>query len=149
MWYFKPVNVYVLVVYMRFLYKLRLLFQIRREKVCRTSARWPCLIINLALNQTGSSYSMAIDATAAVACATFVAFTCGLNSCTSTEYTKFKFSTKFSTVRDNLFRLCPNLGQHPPFFSKMRTFFKNRPRWLKFYCNSAFNQRGRFLSCIF
>jgi hypothetical protein len=22
--------------------------------------------------------------------------------------------------------------QHPPFFSKMRTFFKNRPPWLKF-----------------
>ena len=31
--------------------------------------------------------------------------------------------------------------QHPPFFSKMRTFFKNRPRWSHFY--------SRFLSCIF
>ena len=36
-------------------------------------------------------------------------------------------------------------NRHPSFFSKMRTFFKNRPRWLKFYSNSAFNQRGRFL----
>jgi hypothetical protein len=26
------------------------------------------------------------------------------------------------TVRDYLFRLCPNFGQHPPFFWKMRTF---------------------------
>jgi hypothetical protein len=54
-----------------------------------------------------------------------------------------------STVRDDLFRLCPNLGQRPPFFSKMRTFFKNRPPWLKFYFNFGFNHGGRFLSCIF
>ena len=53
------------------------------------------------------------------------------------------------TVWDRLFRLCPNLGQHPPFFSKMRTFFKNRPRWYHFYSNSAWYHRGRFLSCIF
>ena len=53
------------------------------------------------------------------------------------------------TVRDNLFRLCPNLDQHPPFFSKMRTFFKNRPPWYGFYCNSAPYHGGRFLSCIF
>jgi hypothetical protein len=41
-----------------------------------------------------------------------------------------------------------NLGQHPPFFSKMRTFFKNRLRWLHLYYNSWCNQRSRFLSCI-
>jgi hypothetical protein len=29
-----------------------------------------------------------------------------------------------TSVRDNLFRICPNLGQHPPFSSKMRTFFQ-------------------------
>jgi hypothetical protein len=40
-------------------------------------------------------------------------------------------------------------SQHPPFFSKMRTFFKNRLAWLKFYCNAAFNHASRFLSCIF
>jgi hypothetical protein len=44
--------------------------------------------------------------------------------------------------------IMPKFGQHPPFFSKMRTFFKNRPRWCGFYCNSAPYQRGRFLSCI-
>jgi hypothetical protein len=47
--------------------------------------------------------------------------------------------TKFSTliivleyctyVRDRLLPTSSNFGQHPPFFSKMRTFFKNRPRW--------------------
>jgi hypothetical protein len=27
----------------------------------------------------------------------------------------------------------PNFCQHPPFFSKMRTFYKNRLAWLHFY----------------
>jgi hypothetical protein len=36
----------------------------------------------------------------------------------------------------------------PSFFSKMRTFFKNWPRWLYFYHNSAYNQRGRFLKNV-
>ena len=50
------------------------------------------------------------------------------------------------TVRDNLFRMSPNFGQHPPFFSKMRTFFKNRPPWYKFYSNSPLYHGGRFLA---
>ena len=53
------------------------------------------------------------------------------------------------TVRDNLFRICSNLGQRPPFFSKMRTFFKNRLAWLHFYYNLWCNHASRFLSCIF
>ena len=39
-----------------------------------------------------------------------------------------------------------SLIQHPPFFSEMRTFSKNRPPWLKFYFNSSFNHGGRFLT---
>ena len=39
-------------------------------------------------------------------------------------------ASTWSTVRVNLFRMSLNFGQHPPFFSKMRTFFKNRPPWL-------------------
>jgi hypothetical protein len=40
----------------------------------------------------------------------------------------------------------PYFGQHPPFFSKMRTFFKNRPPWYKFYSNSPVYHGGRFLT---
>ena len=58
-------------------------------------------------------------------------------------------ASTWSTVRDNLFRMSLNFGQHPPFFSKMRTFFKNRPRWYGFYSNSAPYQWSRFLTCIF
>ena len=36
--------------------------------------------------------------------------------------------------------------QHPPFFSKMRTFFKNRAPWYGFYSNSAPYHGGRFLT---
>ena len=53
--------------------------------------------------------------------------------------------TYWHTVWDRLFRLCPNFGQHPPFFSKMRTFFKNRPPWYKFYSNSPLYHGDRFL----
>jgi hypothetical protein len=53
------------------------------------------------------------------------------------------------TVWDNLFPMSLNLGQHPPFFSKMRTFFKNRTPWYKFYSKSPLYNGGRFLSCIF
>ena len=35
---------------------------------------------------------------------------------------------------------------HPPFFSKGRTFFKNRPPWYKFYSNSPLYHGGRFLT---
>jgi hypothetical protein len=53
------------------------------------------------------------------------------------------------TVRDNLFRMSQIFGQHPPFFSKMRTFFKTRPRWYKLYRNFTWYHRGRYLSYIF
>ena len=53
------------------------------------------------------------------------------------------------TVRDRLLPMSSNFGQHPPFFSKMRTFFKNRPPWYKFYSNFPLYHGGRFLSCIF
>jgi hypothetical protein len=53
------------------------------------------------------------------------------------------------TVRDNLFRMSPNFGQHPPFFSKMRTFFKNRRAWYYPKLNSGEYHARRFLSCIF
>ena len=36
-----------------------------------------------------------------------------------------------STVRAELLRISSNLGQNPPFISKMRTFFKNRSRWFE------------------
>jgi hypothetical protein len=49
-------------------------------------------------------------------------------------------------VRDDLLLMSPNLGQHPPFFSKMRTFFKNRPAWYQLYRNSAVYHGGRFLT---
>jgi hypothetical protein len=54
-----------------------------------------------------------------------------------------------TTVRHRLLPMSSNFGQHPPFFSKMRTFFKNRPPWYGFYKNSATYNGGRFLSCIF
>jgi hypothetical protein len=53
------------------------------------------------------------------------------------------------TVRDRLLPMSSNFGQHPPFFSKMRTFFKNRLAWLHFYSNLWCNHVSRFLSCIF
>jgi hypothetical protein len=39
--------------------------------------------------------------------------------------------------------------QHPPFFSEMRTFFKNWPRWYNPEFNSGLYQRGRFLKKVF
>jgi hypothetical protein len=61
----------------------------------------------------------------------------------------FCYRLKKCTVRDNLFRICNNLGQHPPFFSKMRTFFKNRALSYHFDRNSAWYHGGQFLTCSF
>ena len=38
--------------------------------------------------------------------------------------------------------------QHPPFFSKMRTIFKNRLAWFQFYRNLPWSHTSRFLKNI-
>ena len=42
----------------------------------------------------------------------------------------------------------PEIISTPPFFSKMKTFSKNRPCLLKFCCNSVYNRHGLFLKNI-
>ena len=44
----------------------------------------------------------------------------------ATQRRMLNHSRHHDTVRDNLFRMCRNFGQHPPFFSQMRIFFRNR-----------------------
>ena len=39
-------------------------------------------------------------------------------------------------------------NQHPPFFAKMRTFFKNRPPWYYGELNPPYYQGGLFLKNV-
>ena len=93
-------------------------------------------------------------------------YSCILSVRLSAFYAIFKFYVNFSKLRfrkspyDFFKFVCEILPiqpiiqtwekiSPPPFFSKMRTFFKNRPPWLHFYGNSGCNNGGRFLSCSF
>jgi hypothetical protein len=41
----------------------------------------------------------------------------------------FKFVWEILPIQPTILVQTRKKNQHPPFFSKMRTFFKNRPHW--------------------